>query len=77
MKVVWSRYALDRLEEIHTYLVREAGERVADRTIANVLDAVALLTQFPLGGQVEPWLEHMGLGHRRAVVGHYKVIYRI
>ena len=37
----------------------------------------ALLAQYPYGGQVEPWMEHKGLGHRRAVVGNYKVVYRI
>ena len=77
MKIVWSDWALDRLDEIHTYLEQEASERIADRTIAKVLEAVALLKQYPRGGQVEPWLEHKDLGHRRAVVGNYKVIYRI
>lgn len=77
MKIVWSDWALDRLDEIHSYLEKEAGQRVADSTVAKVLEAVALLKQYPRGGQVEPWLEHKGLGHRRAVVGNYKVIYRI
>ncbi|MBK7946812.1 MAG: type II toxin-antitoxin system RelE/ParE family toxin [Flavobacteriales bacterium] len=77
MKVVWSDWALDQLDEIHTFLELEASERIADRTVAKILEAVALLQQYPLGGQVEPWLEHKGLGHRRAVVGNYKLIYRI
>lgn len=77
MRVIWSNWALERLDEIHAYLEREASARVADRTVARILEAVALLAQYPRGGQVEPWLEHKGLGHRRAVVGNYKVIYRI
>ena len=77
MKVVWSDWALDRLDEIHTYLEQEASKRIADRSIAKVLEAVALLSQYPNGGQVEPSLEHKGLGHRRFVLGNYKVVYRI
>ena len=50
MKVVWSDRALDRLDEIHTYLEQEASERIADCTIMNVLEAVALLAQYPFGG---------------------------
>ncbi len=77
MKIVWSNWALDRLDEIHTQLAQEASERVADRTIARVLEGIALLAQYPRGGQVEPWLDHKQLGHRRVVIGNYKVIYRI
>ena len=77
MKVVWSTWALERLDEIHTYLEKEASERIADRTIGRILEAVKLLEQFPHGGQVEPWLEHKGLRHRRAVIGQYKVVYRL
>jgi len=36
-----------------------------------------LLDQFPFGGPIEPWLDHVGQGHRRVVVGHYKVIYQV
>lgn len=77
MKILWSDWALDRLDEIHTYLSLEASDRIADRTVANILEGVALLKQYPRGGQVEPWLEHKELGHRRVVIGNYKVIYRI
>lgn len=74
MKVVWSAWALDRLDEIYDYLFEHASERIADRTVSKILEAILLLTQFPHGGQVEPWLEHKGLGHRRFVVGNYKVV---
>ncbi len=77
MKVVWSAWALDRLDEIHDYLFEHTSERIADHTVSKILEAILLLTQFPHGGQVEPWLEHKGLGHRRFVVGNYKVVYRI
>ena len=41
------------------------------------MDAADTLLLQPLQGQKEPFLEHLGLGHRRLVVSHYKVIYRV
>jgi len=28
-------------------------------------------------GQIEPTLEHLGLGHRRLIEGNFKIIYRV
>jgi len=42
-----------------------------------ILDAADKLLLHPLKGAKEPYLEHLGLDHRRLVEGHYKVIYRI
>ncbi len=77
MKVVWSAWALRQLDEIHAWYSAEASPTVADRIIEDILAGTSLLEQFPFGGQVEPWLEHQGLGHRRVVVGNYKVVYQV
>ena len=77
MRVVWSAWALRQLEEIHAWYRTEASPSVADRIASDILAATRLLEQFPFGGQVEPWLEHHRLGHRRVVVGNYKVVYRV
>ena len=50
---------------------------MADRIVSDILAVTRLLEQFPYGGQMEPWLVHTGQGHRRVVVGHYKVIYHV
>ena len=50
---------------------------MADRLVDDILAAAQLVEQLPFGGQVEPWLAHKNLGHRRVVVGNYKVVYRV
>ena len=50
---------------------------MADRLVDDILAAAQLVEQLPFGGQVEPWLAHKDLGHRRVVVGNYKVVYRV
>ena len=77
MKVVWSAWALRQLDEIHAWYSAEASPTVADRISEDILAGTSLLEQVPFGGQVEPWLEHQGLGHRRVVVGNHKVVYRV
>ncbi|MBL7952802.1 MAG: type II toxin-antitoxin system RelE/ParE family toxin [Flavobacteriales bacterium] len=77
MKVVWSAWALQQLDEIHGWYWTQASPAVADGIVENVLSVTRLLEQFPFGGPIEPWLEHQGLGHRRVVIGNYKVVYRV
>jgi toxin ParE1/3/4 len=77
VRVVWSGWALQQLGEIHAWYHAEASPAVADRIVEDILAVTRLLEQFPFGGQVEPWLAHKGLGHRRVVVGNYKVVYRV
>ncbi|HEX2615931.1 MAG TPA: type II toxin-antitoxin system RelE/ParE family toxin [Flavobacteriales bacterium] len=50
---------------------------LADRITKKVVDDIDRLVEHPRGGQREPLLDHLGLGHRRLVSGHYKIIYRI
>jgi plasmid stabilization system protein ParE len=75
--ILWSDWALRQLEEIHAFYAAEANTEVADRIINSILETTRLLEQFPIGGQLEPWLDHLGQGHRHVVVGHYKVIYQV
>jgi plasmid stabilization system protein ParE len=77
VKVVWSAWALQQLDEIHAWYSAQASPAVADRIIERILSVTHLLEQFPFGGQVEPWLEHQHLGHRRMVIGNYKMVYRV
>ncbi len=77
MKVVWSAWALRQVDDIHAWYSTEASPEVADRIVEDILAVTQLLEQFPFGGQVEPWLEHKGMGHRRVVAGNHKVVYRL
>ena len=42
-----------------------------------ILDAADTLLLQPMQGQEEPFLAHLGQNHRRLVIGHYKIIYRV
>jgi plasmid stabilization system protein ParE len=42
-----------------------------------ILDAADSLLLQPFQGQEEPLLKHLGLEHRRLVVNHCKIIYRV
>ena len=42
-----------------------------------ILDTADTLLLQPLQGQKEPYLEFLGLDHRRIIVSHYKIIYRV
>ena len=77
MRVVWSAWSLQQLDEIHEWYRTQASAAVADRIVEDILAVTRLLEQFPYGGQIEPWLEDQDLGHRRVVIRNYKVVYRI
>ncbi|MBK9147113.1 MAG: type II toxin-antitoxin system RelE/ParE family toxin [Flavobacteriales bacterium] len=77
MRLHVSEYAASRLDEIWDYYAEEASERVADKITKKIVDDIDWLLEHPRGGQVEPLLDHLGLGHRRKVSGNYKIIYRI
>ncbi|MBP7450727.1 MAG: type II toxin-antitoxin system RelE/ParE family toxin [Flavobacteriales bacterium] len=77
MRLQVSEYAADRLDDIWDYYAKEASDRVADRITKKIVDDIDWLLDHPRGGQFEPLLDHLGMGHRRKVSGNYKIIFRI
>jgi toxin ParE1/3/4 len=77
VKLRVSEYAAAQLDSIWDYYARETSERVADKITKKIIDDIDWLVDHPRGGQYEPLLDHLGLGHRRLVSGNYKIIYRI
>jgi toxin ParE1/3/4 len=77
VKLVYLPIARKHFREAMEYLQREASANVVARTRKGILDAADGLKKHPRGVQEEEYLSHLGLGHRRLVVGNYKVIYRI
>ncbi|HMN07015.1 MAG TPA: type II toxin-antitoxin system RelE/ParE family toxin [Flavobacteriales bacterium] len=77
MRLQVSEYAAARIADIWDYYAEEASERVADKITRKIVDDIEWLLDHPRGGQYEPLLERLGLGHRRKVSGNYKIIYRI
>lgn len=50
-------------------------ENYAQRTLDLIDAGILFLSENPGAGQFETELDHLGYGHRRWVVGHYKLVY--
>jgi toxin ParE1/3/4 len=77
MKLVYSEQSLISLEEALNFIALKVSHEKLIEIRDEILDAADTLLLQPLQGMTEPYLEHLNLGHRRLIVGHYKIIYRI
>lgn len=77
MKLVYTEQALNSLEEALGLIAQEVSYEKLIEIRNKILDTADTLVLQPLKGQKEPYLEHLGLDHRRLVEGHYKIIYRV
>lgn len=77
MKIIYTEQALFSLEEVLNFLAPKVSQEKLYEIRGEILDAAEQLLINPLQGQEEPYLKNMGLGHRRLVVSHYKIIYRV
>ena len=77
MKLVYTEQALFSLEEVLSFMAPKITREKLTKIKDEILNAADTLLLHPLQGQKEPFLEHLGLGHKRLIVSHYKIIYRI
>ncbi len=77
MKLIYTEQALLSLEEALDFIAPKVPQEKLIEIRDEILDGADALLFHPLLGQEEPFLVHLGLGHRRLVVSHYKIIYRI
>ncbi|MBN1119395.1 MAG: type II toxin-antitoxin system RelE/ParE family toxin [Bacteroidales bacterium] len=77
MKLVYTEQALLSLEEVLNFIAPKVSQEKLLEIREEILDTADTLVLQPLQGQTEPYLEHLNLGHRRLVVNHYKIIYRV
>ncbi len=77
MKLIYTEQALFSLEEVLDFVAPNVTYEKLIEIRDEILDASDTLILQPLLGQSEPLLEHLGLSHRRLIVGHYKIIYRV
>jgi plasmid stabilization system protein ParE len=72
-RIELARQARADLDDIETYLQREAGLLSTQRMLARISDKIDLLTDFP-----ELGVEREDLGHRRVLLCRpYIIIYRL
>jgi Plasmid stabilization system protein len=77
MKLVYTEQALSSLKEALSFIAPRVTRKKLIEIRDEILDAADTLLLYPLQGQKEPFLEYLGLDHRRLVINHYKIIYRI
>lgn len=77
MKVIITAPAWESYERSLHFLAGYMTYRELERWDQKLWDSNDGLKRFPRGGQYEPYLDHLGEGHRRLVVGNFKVVYRI
>jgi len=77
MKLVYTEQAFYSLEEALNFIASKVSPEKLIDIRDEILDAADTLLLQPFQGQEEPYLEHLNLGHRRLIVSHYKIIYRV
>jgi plasmid stabilization system protein ParE len=77
MRLVYTEQALNSLEESLNFIAPHVPYEKLIEIRDRILDQADTLLLQPLKGQQEPFLEQLGLGHRRLVEGNYKIIYRV
>ncbi len=76
IEIKWTPFALRCLDEIHFYILYEAGSASpADRFVNQLFNRVDQLVDFPESGQIEVSLFKRGLNCRYLIEGNYKIIY--
>lgn len=77
MKLVYTEQALVSLHETLEFIAPNVSSEQLTKIRNRILDKADTLLKQPLIGQKEPCLKHLGLGHRRLIEGHCKIIYKI
>ena len=77
MKLIVSADARHGLVRTIRLLARTHSKEYLVRLKREVDQQVKQLPVRPLAGALESELEHLGAGHRRVIVGPFKIIYRL
>ena len=77
MKVYWTKFAEDKLEDIFDYYKFKAGVNVAKDIVNGIIDTTLILDKSPFAGQKEELLYKKGYDFRYLIFKNYKIIYRV
>ncbi len=76
MKVVITQFAQTKLKEIYLYHKIEITLIVVNNIKSTILNNIKLLVNNQKIGAEDEYLKPFKLGHRKLVVGNYKIVYR-
>ena len=77
MKIYYTEQSLESLQESLEFISEQVSSEKLLQIRDQILNSTDILIKNPKLGQPEEYLEHLNLGHRRIIEGHYKIIYRI
>ena len=77
MKLVYTEQALIGLDATLEFLAKNVTNVKLIAISNRILDTSEELLKQPFMGQEEPLLEYLRSGHRRLIVGHCKIIYKV
>jgi plasmid stabilization system protein ParE len=77
MNLIYTEQAFIGLQESLEFIAPKVSYEKLMEIRSQILDKADTLLFDPLKGQEEPYLESLGLGHRRLIERHYKIIYRV
>lgn len=76
MKIQYTEQSLISLQESLDFISKDVSLEKLIEIRDQILNSTDILLKYPKLGKKEEYLEHLKLGHRRIIEGHYKIIYR-
>lgn len=77
LKIIWSEFAENQLDDIYEYYKKEANSRVSKKLLKGIINEPKKLIKSPLIGQKEQSLKHRKIDYRYLVFKNYKLIYSV
>ena len=75
LTVYWTQFAENKLEDVFSYYIEQASEKIAHRLVDGIIDKSLELAKNPLIGQKEILLSDRIQEFRYLVYKNYKIIY--
>lgn len=69
--------ALDSLDAALEFRKDTMSQARMQALVDEIFAELDRLLQYPGGGAIEEQLAHLGQGHRRVIVEHFKIVYRV
>jgi toxin ParE1/3/4 len=77
LKIFWTQFAEDKLQDIFYYYKEKAGIKTARKIVNEIIDKTINLDENPKIGQIEEFLQDKPQEFRYLVSTNYKIIYYI
>lgn len=77
MKIIWSQFAEQQLDDIFDFYGNNVNIEFAAKTIKSIINQTNILLKTPFIGQKEILLENRIIEYRYLVYKHYKLIYSV